>query len=170
MIVSCIAAMAENRVIGAGGALPWKLPSDLAHFRRVTMGHPVIMGRRTWESIGRPLPGRLCVVITRRPGYTLPPDVVRAASLEDALERCRGEEEVFVIGGGEIFAQAIGLADRVHLTVLHAEMPGDTFFPELDPGEWTLVREDLRPADERNPHPHSFRVLERVRKGPPASS
>lgn len=169
MTVSCIAAMAENRVIGSGGALPWRLPSDLAHFKRITMGHAVIMGRRTWESIGRPLPGRRSVVITRRRDYAVPEGVTVAASLDEALERCRGEEEVFVIGGGEVYAQAVPRSDRIHLTVVHADVPGDVFFPELDPEEWALIREEFRPPDQRNPYAHSFRVLERVR-GPSGAS
>lgn len=163
MILSCIAAMSENRVIGVDGRLPWRLPSDLAYFKRVTMGHPIVMGRGTWESIGsRPLPGRTCIVVTSRRGYAVPPGVLVASSLDEALARTAGEKEVFVVGGGVLFAEAVPRADRIYLTVVHARVEGDTSFPRLDGKAWKLVHEDPRPADERNAHAHTFRVYERA--------
>lgn len=167
MILSCIAAMSENRVIGTDGRLPWRLPSDLAWFKRTTLGHAIVMGRRTWESIGsRPLPGRTSVVVTSRPDYPVPAGVIVVASLDDALARTAGEEEVFVVGGGVLFAEALPRADRLYLTVVHANLEGDTWFPRVDETAWKLVDEDPRPADERNAFPHTFRVYERAERVP----
>lgn len=163
MTVSCIAAMSENRVIGAGGGLPWRLPSDLKHFRRTTMGHAVIMGRRTWESIGRPLPGRTSIVLTRRTDYSVPEGVLVAASLPDAIALAGADDEAFVVGGGVVFAGAMESCDRLYLTVIHADVAGDTLFPAVEEGIWNLVSEDRREADDRNPHAHTFRVYERRR-------
>lgn len=163
MILSCIAAMSENRVIGVDGRLPWKLPSDLAWFKRTTMGHPILMGRRTWESIGaRPLPGRTSVVLTRRPRYPVPEGVLVAGSLDEALGQVAGEEEAFVVGGGVLFAEAVPRAARLFLTVVHANLPGDTWFPELDLRIWKVVHEEARPADARNAYAHTFRIYERI--------
>jgi dihydrofolate reductase len=167
VILSCIAAMSENGVIGAGGRLPWRLPSDLAYFKRVTMGHPVVMGRRTWESIGsRPLPGRTAVVVTSRRDYAVPPGVIVVSSLDEAIARTAGEEEVFVVGGGVLFREAVPRADRLYLTAVHAQVEGDTRFPRLDGNAWKLVHEDSRAADERNAHAHTFRVYERAGRAP----
>lgn len=162
MTVSCIVAMAENRVIGVGGRLPWHLPNDLQHFKRTTLGHTVIMGRKTWESVGRPLPGRTNVVITRQDGYRVAPGVHVVHSLTEALEHAEGGEEAFVIGGGEVFEMALPRCDRVYMTVVHAVLEGDTVFPEATPGEWQLVAEERHTADERNEYPHTFRVYERT--------
>jgi dihydrofolate reductase len=156
--------MTEDRVIGARGGLPWRLPSDLAHFKRTTLGHPVVMGRATWDSLERPLPGRTSIVLTRRGDLDLPDGVHRAGSLTEGLEIARqqpGADEVFVIGGGETFAEALAVADRIYLTVIHADIPGDTWFPELDPAEWTLADEARREADARNAHAHTFRRYDR---------
>jgi dihydrofolate reductase len=141
--LSVIAAMAANRVIGAGNRLPWHLPADLRHFKRLTLGHCLIMGRKTWESIGRPLPGRTTVVLTRRPGYAAPGAVV-VHSLPAALAAARaaGDGEAFIAGGAEVYRQALGLAGRLYLTLIHRELPGDATFPALDPGEWRLVGEE----------------------------
>jgi dihydrofolate reductase len=161
VIVSCIVAMSENRVIGAGGRLPWRLPADLARFKQTTLGHFVIMGRKTWESIGRPLPQRTNVVITRRSDYPVPSGVEVVHSLTEALELAEGQEEVFVIGGGEVFEMALPRCDRVYMTVVHTVLDGDAFFPEATPNEWQLVAEEAHPADERHEHAHTFRVYER---------
>lgn len=160
MQISLVAAMTRNRVIGRDGGMPWHLPADLAHFKKVTMGRPVIMGRRTRESLGRALPGRRNIVISRR-RETAYPDAEVAASLEEALAACSDEEEVMILGGGEIYRQAMPRADVLELTWIETELEGDTFFPEIDPGEWREVRSHYRPADEKNAWPMTFVRLER---------
>jgi len=172
--LSVIAAMAANRVIGAGNGLPWRLPADLRHFKRLTLGHCLIMGRKTWESIGRPLPGRTTVVITRRPGYAATGAVV-VHSLPAAFAAAReaGTGEAFVAGGAEIYRQTLRLAGRLYLTLIHREFAGDATFPALDPGEWRLVGEErhdgVEQAGAEAEHgaalPYSFQVYER-RRGP----
>lgn len=143
--ISLVAALARNRVIGRDGALPWHLPEDLRHFKALTLGHPVVMGRRTWESIGRPLPGRRNVVITRQDGYAATgAEVFR--DLDSALQALAGAAEVFVIGGGEVYAAALPLADRLHLTELHAEVPGDALFPRFDPDDWVQASREPHAA------------------------
>lgn len=145
-----VAAMARDRVIGNAGGMPWHLPADLKHFKTVTMGHPVIMGRRTFESIGKPLPGRTNVVVSRgRPD--LPEGVLLAGSLDDALERIGGDSAM-VIGGGEIFRQALPRADRMELTLIDAVTDGDTYFPEWPSADWKLTDMTARPPDGRNAH------------------
>ncbi len=177
-----VVAMAENRVIGRDGELPWHLPADLKHFKKLTLGHVVIMGRKTHESIvrrlGRPLPKRRSVVLSRDPGYSAggpaqhreTPGVEVASSLEQALELAAGEcavtpeggkRNVFVIGGAAVFAEALPLADRLHLTRVHAEVEGDVFFPDFDTGTWLLVSEERHQADQRHAYPFSFQVYER---------
>ncbi len=132
MIISIIAAMAKNRVLGKAGASPWHIPEDLRRFRELTMGHPVIMGRRTFEQVGRPLPGRRNIILTRRPDYEAPGCLV-LHSVADALAACAEAEEVFICGGGELYRQTISLADRIYLTVVDRECAGDTFFPPIPP-------------------------------------
>lgn len=157
--ISIIVAMAKNRVIGKRGAIPWYLPADLARFKRLTMRHPIIMGRKTHESIGRALPGRQNIVITRQEGYQAKGcDVVH--SLEEALERAEGDE-VFVIGGAEIYREALPLAKRIYLTGVDAELPGDVYFPEFDRRAWREVERVPGVMDEKNPYPHTFFTLER---------
>ena len=129
--ISVIAALAKNRVIGIENRLPWRLPEDLAHFKALTLGHPILMGRKTFESLGRPLPGRTNVVITRNPGYK--PEGCRvAASIPDAIALCGEADELFFIGGAELYAQAIPLADRLYLTEVDVEAEGDAWFPDYD--------------------------------------
>lgn len=159
--ISLIAAMDRNRVIGADGDLPWHLPADLRWFRQHTLGKPVIMGRRTWASIGRPLPERLNIVLTGDHGFTADGATV-VHSFEDALTVAGDAPEVMVIGGGVLFAETIHLADRLYLTVVEGEFDGDTWFPLFDTDEW---REELREAhqpDERNVWPWTFLIFERV--------
>ena len=139
-----IAAMARNRVIGRDNAMPWHIPEDLKHFKRLTLGHPVIMGRKTCESIGRPLPGRENIVITRSASLDMP-GIHVAASLDQALELARGRP-AFVIGGGEIYRLALPLADCLHLTEIDAVMEGDAFFPEFDMNEWECTAREESPA------------------------
>lgn len=144
-----VAAMARHRAIGKGGAMPWHLPADLKHFKAVTLGHPVVMGRRTFESIGRPLPGRLNVVISRR-NPELPTGVCLADSLEAALAHCAGYERIMVIGGGEIYARALPLATHMELTFIDTEVEADTYFPDWQPDRWRLEAMSVRAADEEN--------------------
>ncbi len=152
--------MARNRVIGRDNRLPWRLPADLAYFKRVTMGHPVIMGRRTWESIGRPLPGRQNIVVSRNPGYSAPGATV-VGSLDDAWRAAGDVDEASVIGGTSLFAEALPLADRIHLTEVDAEIEGDTYFPAFDRSQW-VEREVARQArDDRHAYPFRIVVLER---------
>lgn len=161
MRISLIVAAAENGVIGAAGELPWKLSDDLKRFKAVTMGKPIVMGRKTWESIGRPLPGRRNIVITRQDGYAAPGcDVV--ASPEDAVAAAGDAEEIMVIGGSQVYERCLPLADRVYLTRVHADVDGDAFFPALDEDEWRLVSDQSHTADERNEFDFSFRVYERT--------
>ena len=133
--VFLVAAVAANGVIGADGKLPWRLPEDLKHFKALTLGHPVIMGRKTWESLGRPLPGRENIVVTRSAGYDAPGASV-AASLEAALALCAGEPVVYVIGGSELYAAALLFADGLVLTEIHRDYDGDTRFPDFDRKSW----------------------------------
>jgi dihydrofolate reductase len=156
MIISLIAAMAENRVIGLNGAMPWDLPDDRRRFRSLTMGHPVIMGRRTFETIGHPLPGRRNIVMTQQMRYRAEGcDVVH--DLRSAFEASEGSREVFVIGGAEIYRQALPFAERIYLTIVHAEIAGDAFFPVIPPGEF---KETEHAAAGSEP-PCSYLLLER---------
>jgi dihydrofolate reductase len=136
-----VAAVARNGVIGADGKLPWHLPEDLKHFRNLTLGHPVIMGRRTWESLGKPLPGRENIVVSRRPGFEAPGASV-AASLEGAIALCTGESTAFVIGGAEIYAAALPLADGLVLTEIAQDYDGDTRFPAWDRDAWRVSQKE----------------------------
>lgn len=159
MIVSLVVAAAENDVIGRNNALPWHLPADLKYFKTITMAKPIVMGRKTWESIGRPLPGRHNVVITRQP-LAIPGCTV-VHSLEEALQATADAAEVMVIGGAVIFASALPMARRVYLTRVHAMVDGDTFLPALDPAQWREVSRQDCSADEKNAYAYSFLVLER---------
>jgi dihydrofolate reductase len=159
-MVSLIWAMGRNRVIGADNRLPWHLPEDLKYFRRVTQGHPVLMGRKTFDSIGRLLPGRENRIITRQTGFEVPGALV-FNSLEDA---CRGASgELFVIGGSEIYRQALGMADRLYVTLIHQDFEGDAFFPDWDESRFREVSREEHPATAERPYSFSFVVMERVR-------
>ena len=160
MRLSIIAAMAENQVIGRNNQLPWKLPADLRRFRSLTMGHHLLMGRKTFASIGRPLPGRTIVVMTRQQNYS-PANVLVAHALEEAVEMTRCDEEVFVAGGAQIYQQTLNRADRLYLTIIHEEFDGDTYFPEYSESDWELICREDRNPDEGNRHPHSFLVFKR---------
>ena len=141
MTVTIVAAVARNGVIGVGGELPWYLPEDLRRFKELTIGHVLVMGRLTYESIGRPLPGRTTVVITRRPDWSAGADeVIRARDVPGALQLgSEIDDEVFVVGGGQVYEEALPLADRLELTFVDAEPEGDTFFPEVDWSQWREV-------------------------------
>jgi dihydrofolate reductase len=161
MRLSLVVAMARNRVIGRDNALPWRLPADLAHFRKVTMGHPIVMGRKTFESIGKPLAGRKNIVITHNRALAAPGCVV-VGSLDEAWKAAGDADEVCVIGGTTLFRETLPLADVIHLTEVEADVEGDTFFPEFDRSEWHEEEIARVPADERHAYP--LRILELTRK------
>jgi dihydrofolate reductase len=162
VIISLIVAMDEKRGIGKAGKLPWRLSSDLKKFRELTMGHHMIAGRKTFESIGKPLPGRQMIVVTHNAGFKADGCLV-AASVQAALALAqeRGETEVFVIGGAEIYTQTLDVADRVYLTQVNAEVDADTFFPELKHDSWTETQSAFQPAGEKNQYAFTFKLLER---------
>jgi dihydrofolate reductase len=160
MKLSAIVAMASNRVIGANNQLPWRLPADLARFKRLTMGHALVMGRKTYESIGRPLPGRTMIVVTRQRGYA-PEGVKVAHSVDEALALAPSDDEVFIIGGAEFFAQTMDRLDRLYLTLIEREIPGDTFFPEVDLSSWKLIEQERHPASTPDALPYAFLTYER---------
>jgi dihydrofolate reductase len=161
MLVSLVVAMARNRVIGRDNTLPWRLPEDLRHFKAVTLGKPVLMGRKTFESIGRPLPGRTNLVLTRDPAWKSDGAVV-VHSLNEALARSGAAQEMAGIGGAEIFRLLIPLASRIYLTRIDADIPGDTVFPPLDYSQWVEVDSRRFSADERNAYDMTFVTLERA--------
>jgi dihydrofolate reductase len=152
--------MDRQRVIGHEGRLPWHLPADLQRFKALTMGHHIIMGRKTWESIGRPLPGRISIVITRNADFAAPGALV-ATSLDDALALAAGDAQPFVIGGAEIFRQALPLAARIYLTEVLADHAGDVWFPELPSDQWRQIHSEHHQPTAREPA-WDFRVLERT--------
>jgi dihydrofolate reductase len=160
MTVSIIVAIGENHAIGKNNQLLWHMPNDLKHFKDITSGRTIIMGRKTFDSVGKPLPRRRNIVVTRQ-DITIPGcEVVK--SIEDGLALCKDEDEVFIGGGAEIYKLAMHLTDRIYLTIIHKSFDADTFFPEIDKTAWKEVkREDLEP-DEKNPLPYSFITLERL--------
>lgn len=153
--------MGRDRSIGKDNKLPWRLPADLAYFKRTTMGHPILMGRKTYESIGRSLPGRTNVVLTRSQDFQAEGCVV-VHTAEETMERFAGEE-LFVTGGTEMFRLFMPYADKMYITWIDAEFEADTFFPEYDEALWRLVSEEPGITDERNPYAYSFRVYERIK-------
>ena len=163
MKASLIVAVSENGVIGKDGGLPWRLPADLKHFKNTTMGHHLIIGRRTWDEVGKPLPGRTMVVVTRSRQFSAEGALV-AHSIEEALEVAARDDEPFIGGGAYIYRLALEkqLIDRLYLTRVHAEVEGDTFFPDVDFADWRLVSEDHREPDEKNQYACSFLVYDRV--------
>ena len=162
-----VVAMAENRVIGAEGRLPWRLPSDLKRFRRLTWDKPLIMGRKTFHSIGRPLDGRDNIVVSRQSGFA-PEGVFIARTIDEALALAkgfsvvRGNSDIAIIGGGMVYREILPRADRIEMTIVHADIEGDTTFPVLDPGEWREVSREKCPRGEKDSHETSFVVYERV--------
>jgi dihydrofolate reductase len=163
MTIHLVAAMDEGRLIGRDNGLPWHLPADLKHFKRLTTGHPVVMGRRTWESVGKPLPNRTTIVVTSRPGYEVPEGVIVTSSLDAALERAGAiDEDVFIVGGAVIYAAALPRADRLHLTIVHARLEGDTRFPAFDEREWRVIDETRWAADAKHAYSMTFRTCQRV--------
>ncbi len=160
MTVSAIVATSENHAIGKNNQLLWHMPNDLKHFKDITSGRTIIMGRKTFDSVGKPLPKRRNIVVTRQ-DITIPGcEVVK--SVEDALAICQGEDEVFIGGGAEIYKLAMPLTNRIYLTIIHHTFEADTFFPEIDKAEWKEVKREDFSADEKNAWPYSFITLERI--------
>jgi dihydrofolate reductase len=161
-MVSLIVAMSDNRAIGRDGGLPWHLPADLRHFKNTTMGHHLIIGRATWDEVGKPLPGRTMVVITRNLGFTAD-GVLVAHSLDEALALVRDDDEPFIGGGAEVYRQALeaDLVDRLYITRIHADIDGDTYFPAINLDDWLLADRIDHPADEKNGFAFSFERYDR---------
>lgn len=164
MTVALVVAVAENGVIGRANALPWRLSADLRRFKALTLGHTVIMGRKTFESIGKGLTGRRNLVVSRNPEFR-PDSATRVPSLDAALEEAGPTGEVFVIGGADIYRQAMPVAERIYLTLVHAAPEGDAYFPLPEGKEWALVSTELHGADDRNEFATEFRVYKRKRTG-----
>ena len=162
MRISLLVAMDENRGIGIENRLPWHLSTDLLRFKKLTMGHCLIMGRKTYETIGRPLVGRTMIVITHNKAYQ-PNGCFIAHSVNDALSMAEkiGESEAFIIGGGEIFSQTIERADRLYITYVHSGVVADTFFPEIDASQWLELESSDYPVGAKDQYPHTYRILER---------
>lgn len=161
MIISMIAAMANNRVIGADNKMPWHLPADLGHFKRITMGKPVVMGRKTYESIGKALPGRLNIVVTRNKDYVLS-DATVVSDCDTAVEvaKTTNTEELMIIGGGTLYQHFLPLAERLYLTEIDLDVAGDTHFPDYQAsGEWNTTSQQTCTADEKNNYNYSFFTL-----------
>lgn len=161
MPITLIAAVARNGTIGRDGRMPWRLPADLARFRRITLGHTVLMGRRTWQSLGRPLAGRRNVVLTRDRSLTAPGCTV-VHSIREARAAAGDGGELFVIGGAEVYAAFLPLADRLLVTHVDADVPGDAAFPPIDPARWKPVREEPGTVDPSNTLPHRFTEYRRI--------
>jgi dihydrofolate reductase len=161
MPLSIIVAVSENNAMGINNKLPWYLPADLKRLKQITMGHYLVMGRKTFESLGKPLPGRTTVIITRNKGYKAEGCIV-VSSLKEGIEASKTDVEPFIFGGGEVFREALPLVNKIYLTVIHETFDADTFFPELNVNEWKeSAREDFQP-DEKNKYSYSFITLERV--------
>jgi dihydrofolate reductase len=161
-MISLVVAASTNNAIGKDNQLLWHLPNDLKFFKNTTWGMPVIMGRKTYESVNKPLPGRFNIVITRQHGWQQE-KVINAAGLQDALRKAAETncKETFVIGGGEIFNQSMEIADKIYMTRVHADLEGDVFFPVIDPAKWELESESHFDADEKHAYPYSFQVWTR---------
>jgi len=171
MRITLVAAMSLNRVIGNKGELPWRLPADLARFKQLTMNHAVIMGRKTFDSIRKPLLGRSNIVITRQrdwrsPSVTVAHDLNEAKSQAKELDsRSHHQNEIMILGGAEIYRQSMSIAHRIHLTVVELECEGDAFFPDFDQSQWKLVSDEAHPADDKNPYAMRFQKWERSSEG-----
>jgi dihydrofolate reductase len=162
--ISLIAALARNRVIGIENRLPWKLSDDLQHFKALTLGHHILMGRKTYESIGRPLPGRTTVIISRA-GFPAPEGCIVAHSVEEAIAACEADEEIFFVGGADLYRQALPLADRLYLTEIQADVEGDAWFPEFNRAQWNEVSRERR-TEEASGLGYHFVVYDRSRQTP----
>jgi dihydrofolate reductase len=160
-MLSIIVAVADNGVIGSGNQLPWRLPDDLKRFKALSLGKPIVMGRKTFDSIGRPLPGRLNIVISRQPGLEIPGCTV-VTSIDEAIRAARPAPEIVIVGGADIYRQVLPQVQVIHLTRVHANIDGDVVFPQLQEQEWREVAKEYHPADERHAHAFTFSTLERV--------
>lgn len=161
MLISAIVAMSQNRAIGLNNALPWHLPADLRHFKEVTMGKSILMGRKTYESIGRPLPGRLNLVLTRDRDFIAPGCTI-VHSIDEAMQAAQPSNELCVIGGAVLYEKMLPKVQRLYLTVIEHICEGDAFFPDLDLSEWNVCASEAHQPDEKNQYPYRFDVLERV--------
>lgn len=162
--ITLIAAAAENNVLGKDNALLWHLPDDFKRFKKMTTGHPIIMGRKTFESFPKPLPNRVHIIVTRDTGFTTQfPDCILVHSMEEAIQSVKGEKTAFIIGGGEIYALGIPFADTIELTRVHHSFEGDTFFPELDMLLWKVMAEEYHPKDERHRYDFTYLTLVRLK-------
>lgn len=159
--ISLIVAAAENNAIGKNNQMLWHLPNDFKYFKKITTDHSIVMGRKTFDSIGKALPNRRNIVISRNQDFKAE-DVDVANSLEEVLLYCRDEREIFIIGGAEIYKQALPLAQMIYLTRVHTSLAGDAFFPSLPSGEWKLVSEEYHEADEKHAFAYSFEVYEKI--------
>ncbi|KQC01903.1 dihydrofolate reductase [Pedobacter sp. Hv1] len=158
--ISIVVAISANNAIGKDNQLLWHLPADLKHFKEITTGHPIIMGRKTYDSIGRPLPNRRNIVITRNKELLIA-GVEVVSSIAEAISLCANENEVFIIGGAEIYKHALPLTNCIYLTVVHQQYEADAFFPELNENEWTTIHQEYHEADEKNSVAYTFSTLER---------
>lgn len=158
--LSAIVAIDENGVIGADNDLPWRLSADLRRFRRLTMGHHMIMGRKTWQSINRLLPGRTTVIVTRQSDFQVEGALV-ANSIEQAIDLCEGDDEPFIVGGAEIYRASLPFITRLYVTRVHATVSGDAYFPEIEWERWNTISEETHSADEKNEYDHTFSIYER---------
>ena len=161
-MLSHIVAASENNIIGSNNDIPWKLSNDFKYFKNKTWGMPVIMGRNSFDAMKKALPGRINVVITRKTDWQ-PENVFVEHAIDEAIEKAKESEakEIFIIGGGEIFRQTIGIVDRIYLTRVHATLEGDTFYPEINHDQWELAKSDSFPADEKNNYSYTFEVWEK---------
>lgn len=163
MRLSLIAAVSDNGIIGRGQELPWRLSADLRRFKSLTMGHHIVMGRKTFASIGRPLPGRTLLVVSRQPNFKAEnATVIDGLNAAIELARRNGDSEAFMIGGGEIYRQAIAVVDRLYLTQVHAHIDGDVHFPDIDLGQWQLIATSHHDADAKNEYDTTFQIYDRL--------
>jgi len=158
--ISIIVAMAKNRVIGINNTLPWHLPADLKHFKVLTMGHHIVMGRKTYESIGRPLPGRTSVVVTRNPELNIEGCII-AHTLDQAIAACNGDDQIFIVGGAELYAQALPIADRLLITEIQMDVTGDAYFPDFRRDEWQEISREVCSQQEPQPLEYHFAAYQR---------
>lgn len=155
MNLTLIAAMSENRVIGRDNDLPWHLPRDLKHFKELTKGHHIIMGRRTFQSMGKALPHRTNIVVTTQEDFKAPGCII-VHTLEDAIRKAEGDNQPFIVGGGKIYKQALAYADSIELTIVHAKLEGDTYFPEISEDQWELTKKESHSPDEKHDYGFDF--------------
>ena len=158
--ISLIVAMAKNRTIGINNTLPWRCPEDLKHFKALTMGHPMIMGRKTFDSIGKALPGRTTVIITRNKSLSIE-GCVMAHSLQEAINKCAGDEEIFIVGGAELYAQSLALVDKLYITEIQQEVEGDAYFPEFDLSQWQEIARSVQAQETPQPLAYHFVTYQR---------